>query len=693
MPAAQPQLTQKFKVEKSTTGPITLLTLHGVLDEAFEGKATATTVKTKAVVVSLADVRRFASWGMSEWMNFLRATADRDLYLVECSTYAVNQMNLVTGLLGHAKLVSFYSPYRCGGCSEEFEKLTLVPNDRTAIRDLPDSQQLCATCGGNARMEKYPAAMFAVLAERPLFDMDDAVLSYLRSEFRYDLVPDATRFRAYRQLAKGYTYLRLSGNMGTLPPDLLKASSEGTTVVDLANVVYDPEQLTNWRSYIKSTLPAVTSVQLLDCPPGFFETAVQSEDLKTKLKVRTFAAYYQCPSCSTTTAGLIDVASNLEQLIEGVVPSAQCPACSTLMVAAVAPEQVMRLPAREHDAALDKFLAKARTEPLSKLEDCLVARAAPKPPAPRGVGRAIYIGSAVTVIVVGALVVAAMSLWNQHSTQEPVAIGSNPGQVVAPKPPPTFQRPDWILSDVPSSAFCHDVINRMVCIGVSSYRATRGEGVTEANDAALEELVNTIGLKISNPFFHDNVLSTYSDARAKALSALQAVDTDRTSAAYAAADDVVLKARKRVVEILHASGGAAVPAQRSDWYWEEYAREKGGGTEVLVFVRYDVSLDALKALVEKYSAATQVSGNTTMTAFPALAWRYPDFTGGAMLTTVSRPFATGGVTPQSIVMAIGDQRVVDAISFAKHVEAWTSGALKLTVKTGEVPPRAVTVHR
>ena len=171
-----------------------------------------------------------------------------------------------------------------------------------------------------------------------------------------------------------------------------------------------------------------------------------------------------------------------------------------------------------------------------------------------------------------------------------------------------------------------------MCVGVSSYRPTRDDGIAEATDAALEELVSAVGLKISDPFFRENVMPVYSDVRAKALSALQTADLEPTSegsaaTAHAAADDLVRKARKHVVEVLQLSGGAAVPAQRSDWYWEEYARENGKGNEVLVFVRYDVSLDAVRALVDKYSAVTPVMGSSAMTAFPALAWHYPELHG------------------------------------------------------------------
>jgi hypothetical protein len=229
---------------------------------------------------------------------------------------------------------------------------------------------------------------------------------------------------------------------------------------------------------------------------------------------------------------------------------------------------------------------------------------------------------------------------------------------------------------------------------VSSYRPTRDEAVAEANDAALEELVSAVGLKVSDPFFRESVMSGYSGVRAKALSALQAAELDRASAVDPATKNAVIGARKRVVEILRASGGAAVPAQRSDWYWEEYKAEKGG-TEMLVFIRYDVTLDAVKALVEKYSAATPVLGSTVMTAFPALAWQYPDFAGGAVLTKVARPLAEAGIAAQQIVTAVGDQRVGDAVVLARKIEEWKASEadLKLTVKAGEAPARVIEIPR
>ena len=685
----------KFALEKATFGGITFLTLHGTLDHAFEGRKIAESVHTKKLVVSLRNVRRFASWGMSEWMDFLRINAARELYLVECSTYSVSQINLVTGLLGHGKLVSFYASYRCGSCSEEHETLFLIPRDRAAIRDLPDSHQECTTCGGRARLEEYPAAFFETIADRRPFDLDDEVLAFLRSHYKYALAPDLTRFRAYRRTHKGYTYLRLSGSIATLPSDLLVAASEGTTVADLEGIVFDPTEVTEWRTYVRAALTKLKSLQLLNCPPGFLESAVAPEDLHDQLKVRTFALSYDCLRCETTTAYMVDVAENLEQLVGGIAPSARCPICRSALVVILSLDQVacMRnLPARDRDASLDKFIAAARGEPSEKLENCLVALPLKAPKAPVAARRAMYAALGLAVLISGGLAVVAVGLWKQGRETASVA---DHQAVIAPRPPaPTFERPGWIMSDVPSTAYCHDMINRLMCVGVSSYRPTRDEAVAEASDAALEELVSAVGLRISDPFFRETVISSYGGVRAKALSVLQAADLDHASAAYVAANDAVVKARKRVVEILHVSGGAAVPTQRSDWYWEEYAAKKGG-TEALVFVRYDVALDAVKVLVEKYSATIPVLGSTAMTAFPALAWQYADFTGGAMFTKVGHPLADAGIASQSVVMAVGEQRVDDAISLVRRIEAWkpASGDLKLTVEAGDAPAHVVEVRR
>ncbi|MBA3455778.1 MAG: hypothetical protein H0T42_21965 [Deltaproteobacteria bacterium] len=691
-----------FSLSKPGTGGITVLTLTGTLSEEFEGRKVAESIRTKKLIVDMRRVRRLASWGMSEWVDFLRITAECDLYLVECSTYAVSQINLVTGLLGHAKLVSYYASYRCPDCTQELETLFLIPRDRDRIRSLPNSARDCPNCGGRARLEEYPAAFFDTIADRAQFDLDDEVLAHLRATYKYEISPDLTRFRALRRVQKAYTYLRLSGSVSSMPGEVLTKAVEGTTLVDLEHITFDPAQVTAWQAFVTAAMPKVSSLQLASCPPGFLETAVRPEDLTSKLKVRSFAVLYDCATCNTTTPRMVDVAENLEQLVTGMAPKGRCDTCRTQLVASLTPGQItlMRaLPARQRDPALDKFLVTMRELPPDKLENALAlpikqaARPAESVPA-------VPLVWGLLALLIAGLAVVGLVLWKDRNAPEVVETNPTTAAIPIVDPPqrPAFTRPEWIMSDVPSSAYCHDMINRLMCVGISSYRGTRDEAVAEAGDAALEELVAAVGLKIVNPFFQNTVIPGYSAARTKAFSALQAAELDRTSdaagvAAYAAAGDVVRQGRKRVVDNLRASGGVAVPTQRSDWYWEEYAGE-AGKKETLVFVRYDVSIDSVRTLVDKYATTTTVLGSTTaMTAFPALSWQQPDFTGGAYLTKVGKPFDDVGLAEQHLVLAIGDQPLKDAPAFARLVDAAkATRELTMTVKSGDAPARQVSVR-
>src|SRR3990167_4736773 len=142
--AQQANPLTKFGLDRTVTGDITFFEMSGAIDEGFEAKKAAESVRTKKVVLDLGKTRRFASWGMAQWTEFVRVCGTKDVYVVECSPQALGQFNLVTGLLGHAKLVSFYASFRCVKCGEESDSLLVVPSERD---QLAEAEQTGVPCG------------------------------------------------------------------------------------------------------------------------------------------------------------------------------------------------------------------------------------------------------------------------------------------------------------------------------------------------------------------------------------------------------------------------------------------------------------------------------------------------------------------------------------------------------------------
>lgn len=96
--------------------------LVGVIDEtadlSFFERLTATTR------VNLRGVRRINSYGVRAWIEGVRRVPPGvSVELHECSPAVVDQLNMVAGFVGRAKVISFYAPMACERCGHEKEQL------------------------------------------------------------------------------------------------------------------------------------------------------------------------------------------------------------------------------------------------------------------------------------------------------------------------------------------------------------------------------------------------------------------------------------------------------------------------------------------------------------------------------------------------------------------------------------------
>jgi len=683
--AAQQQsasaLGGNLSIDKFIEGSITCLRFQGTIDESFDGKRLASSIKATTLILDMGAVRKISSFGIREWTDFVKACerSVSTLIAIECTPKVVDQLNMVSQFLGTKGVVfSFYAPYRCDYCDVDRRILFQVDRDAASIRSLRPSEQLCETCSRPSYFDEEPASFFAYLAQQPPFELAPAIAEFLSSKLRYSVTGGDRRLHIDKHIEGRNTYLKFVGNLdGSFPSAKVAEGLEGTIVVDVSGIgTIDLAGAAEWRNFITLTKSTAERVFLVGCPPVLLERLTRQGDLGDQ--VISFTMPYSCSKCATTASQLIEVEQHYDILKFATPPEMKCSHCKSPTVC-VAPESLLSrlrtLPRVEMDSGLRKFVKDMRDRKPER-------PVAPKAPgAVTGARLGMFTGLIVLALVAAAVLIGVN--WYQtreaRETQKKIegAIAKVEGTQGTVQR--NFSRPVWITSDTPTSSFCTDNVNRLSCVGISAYNDNREDARAEASNAAMEEMANSIGLKIDDAGFQEKVRPLYDNSRAKALSELENARGKAGGADYNKALDAVRGARKAVAEALVATGGSAAPTQQAAWYWEEYDKLNATGTEFLVFVRYDISLAALKSLTIAYTDHVEAGGSKVVTMFPGIAWSMPAARKGALVLKSSGLLERLGVTDNSVITAAGGEPVRTASELASRLRGKKS--IKLSVIT------------
>ena len=103
----QPEPQQKLKIDKFADGGTVCLKFAGSIDEDFDGKKTASSVKAKTLVLDLAEIHKISSFGIHEWVDFMNALEKHaeSIVLLECAPKVVDQLNMVANFAGTGQVV------------------------------------------------------------------------------------------------------------------------------------------------------------------------------------------------------------------------------------------------------------------------------------------------------------------------------------------------------------------------------------------------------------------------------------------------------------------------------------------------------------------------------------------------------------------------------------------------------------
>jgi anti-anti-sigma regulatory factor len=138
----------------------TFVIFEGVLDEdsalqelySLTGKAT----------FDLAGIKRCNSSGIRLWVELMRGlTSVTELEFIRCSEPIVNQLSMIMGFQGKAKVRSVFAPYFCPKTGDIEQRLLEIDH----LED-PMHPPTFATEGGVLEFDEMPERYFAFLIEK-----------------------------------------------------------------------------------------------------------------------------------------------------------------------------------------------------------------------------------------------------------------------------------------------------------------------------------------------------------------------------------------------------------------------------------------------------------------------------------------------------------------------------------------------
>lgn len=702
----QPQAeAQKLSIDKFADGQIVCLKFSGTVDEDFDGKKLSSTVKAETLVLDLADIRKISSFGIREWVDFINAIQKNceNIILLECAPKVVDQLNMVANFAGEGRVFSFYAPYRCDYCDSDSTVLMQVDKDWEIIKSMKPPERPCGACGEPEYFDEDPTTYFSFIAGQDKFEIEPEVGAFLSSKLNYTVSESAQKLRIDKIIEDRSTYLKLSGNLdGSFPREKLAEGMEGTIIMDVTGMgKIDPAGAAEWRGFLQMITPTAEALYLLGVPPGFLEKLTKPEDLGPKAQVVTFAMPYSCAKCATTASQLIDVEQHYDVLKFATPPEMKCSDCKSPTVCAATEGLLSHLPTLPKPSISPqtrKFIKEVKErKPEKKKVATTVAEAAAAGKG-AGTGTMIAIAAITASLVVGGLVLYRYiqerdAQAKRAAAERRDAVGSLIQSAVEGE-----ERPNWVPwergSEKRFDAECNWIDDELSCIGVSSYASSEADATEEAKEAALEGIVNAVGLKITDDSFQTNVWSLFGEQRTNAHQRYQKYKKDPDEQKYEAARIALREGRKAVNKALVKTGGGAVPTAPTNEFWEEYEASSGEGSSFLVFVEYRVGADHVQRLIDTYSKTCETKGAKVATVYPGVAWRYPDIEAGAIIVGLDSSDLKGlGLSEQQVMLEVQNRNIDSGQALCKIFEdEWTDlkekgGNLDMLVKTGDNPPR------
>lgn len=162
-------------------GDAALVSVEGLIDERFPGFGELSDSRT--VVIDLIGVTFMSSFGVRQWIRSMAAVPStvEHIYLVNCPTIIVDQLNMILNFGGRSKVVSLAAPFVCTKCGAEQRHTVDVIAEREQLSAGAPAARSCPKCGGTMEFDEMADSYFACLKRYGATELDPSAAALLSS--------------------------------------------------------------------------------------------------------------------------------------------------------------------------------------------------------------------------------------------------------------------------------------------------------------------------------------------------------------------------------------------------------------------------------------------------------------------------------------------------------------------------------
>jgi anti-anti-sigma regulatory factor len=625
----------RLEIRKVVEDKIIALQLNGIIDEGLNGKQLAEGLKEN-VIIDLSGVRRISSFGIREWLEFLKiANAKcKNIYYIKCPSRIIDQFNMVANFGGKGEILSFYAPYHCDFCDEDHSVLLDVASEHDSIKENQLSDKQCESCGEGEYLDEDPESFLSHLSSQTLPEPDAEIVAFLSHRLRYKISTGSQKLKIDIHIGDA-TYIRFMGDLDTsFNGRKIAEGKEGIIILDMNGVgEITDESVEIWTTMMQIMEPNVESIYLIGTTSSFIEKLLIPEAMANgKVKIVDLFLPYTCGDCNTTIDQNLNIDIHFEVLKFATAPELKCPDCSgkcNITTNETILTKLSTIAKPDFSKNLVKFVETAKiaikqaSVPLKSDADSEI----------KGSSLLPIITMAIVLLVVG---VGGFFLYNlilkKDTLDKPtIELLKTSAKV----------KPAWV-SKIKSITVAPDAVT---VTGTTEDASTPEQGIHRATGWAIDLYVEHLAtqLKAKDPVWKTIIWELYYKIREELMARYKESGNDKASR-----EEIYRQIKvhhKAISTTFELAFGKNIQPDPANIYWEKYAKKSALGTRFFykVWIKLEFPKSITDKMLSRFSKKETFEGVTLVKFFPGLNWAFPKTSVRPMILGISQKSKFAGV--------------------------------------------------